>query len=137
MGKKEDKITVSMAGKNKQVTANQKRMAANAWRNSKSDSARDRLREKFKKQGYSAADVRSIIAASKKLGGHSASAQKMIALNKKNMEGMSRDTQGLRKTFSTKTPYTHSKTTRPRRTAVLQEQRIGGPKRTARKVKKK
>ena len=118
MGKKEDKITVRMAGKNKQVTANQKRMAANAWRDSKADSARDRLREKFKKQGYSAAEIKSIIAAAK--SGPRAPVRNAAA---------AAQNTGLRKTFSTKTPYKHSKTTRPRRTAVLQEQRIGGPKR--------
>ena len=122
MGKKEDKITVRMAPKNKQVIANQKRGAANAWRDSKSDSARARLREKYKKDGWSAAEIKAIIAAAK--SGPRASIRN---------EAAAKQNTGLRKTFSTNTPYTHSKTTRPRRTEVLQEQRIGGPKRKAKK----
>tara|TARA_R110002020_G_scaffold64852_2_gene171670 strand:+ start:432 stop:779 length:348 start_codon:yes stop_codon:yes gene_type:complete len=90
MGKKEDKITVSMAGKSKKVTANQKRMAANAWRDSKDASSRARLRERFKKQGYSAADIKSIIAAAK--SGPRAPVRSASA---------ARQNTGLRKTFST------------------------------------
>jgi len=92
MGKKEDKITVSMAGKNKQVTANQKRMAANAWRDAKDASSRARLKERYKKQGYSAADIKAIIAAA-------ASGPRAP------VKGMKKDPQGLKRTFRTKSPY--------------------------------
>ena len=94
MGKKEDKITVRMAPKNKQVIANQKRGAANAWRDSKSDSARDRLREKYKKDGWSAAEIKAIIAAAK--SGPRASIRNKDA---------AKQNTGLTKTFGTNTRY--------------------------------
>ena len=109
MGKKEDKITVSMAGKNKKVTANQKRMAANAWRDSKDASSRARLRERFKKQGYSAADIKAIIAASK--SGPRAP-----------VKGMPKDPQGLKRTFTTRRGY-GGKTTKHRPLSELKKRR--------------
>ena len=85
-------VTFKAAGKSKQVIANQKRMAANAWRDAKSASARDRLREKYKRDGWSAADIKAIMAAAK--SGPRAP-----------VKGMPKDPQGLRRTFKTKTPY--------------------------------
>ena len=111
MGKKEDKITVSMAGKSKKVTANQKRMAANAWRDSKDASSRARLRERFKKQGYSAADIKAIIAASK--SGPRAPVRSASA---------AAQNTGLKRTFTTRRGY-GGKTTKHRPLSELKKRR--------------
>ena len=103
-------VTFKAAEKSKKVTANQKRMAANAWRDSKDASSRARLRERFKKQGYSAADIKAIIAASK--SGPRAP-----------VKGMKKDPQGLKRTFTTRRGYDAKKTTKHRPLSELKKRR--------------
>ncbi len=102
-------VTFKAAGKSKQVIANQKRMAANAWRDAKSASARDRLREKYKRDGWSAADIKAIMAAAK-------SGPRATVI------GLKKDPQGLKRTFTTRRGYS-GKTTKHRPLSDSKKQR--------------